>query len=279
MKKACALFCLAVFLQACSNHQEKEIPVASVSISFPEIEMTEGDSFPLTATILPDNATNRQVTWASTSPGIVFVSQDGVVTALSKGIAMITATAETKSATCKVTVKEAVISVESVKLSAETLSLKPGESTTLTATVLPENATDKTVTWTSSNPLIASVDGGKVVAVSVGSATITAKAGEKSATCTVSVTPIEVSSVSLSRTSLSMIIGDTEVLMATVLPENAADKTVTWSSSNIHGRWYRCHIRYAKQVFPDVTDWWNGNTDRNGQSVQCDRQNRNMDNL
>ena len=233
MHKKIILLSLAVLSVACSGPTEKEIPVTSISISFPEIEMTEGDSFPLTATVLPDNATNKQVTWASTSPGIAFVSQDGVVTALSKGIAMITATAETKSASCKVTVKEAVIAVESVKLNAETLSLNPGESTTLTATVLPENATDKTVTWTSSNPLIASVDGGKVIAVSVGSATITAKAGEKSATCTVSVTPIEVSSVSLSRTSLSMIIGDTEVLMATVLPENAADKTVTWSSSNM----------------------------------------------
>ena len=219
-------------LTSCSHPTEKEIPVTSVSLSVPEIELIEGDAYLLIATVLPDNATNKQVTWASNSPGIAFVSQEGVISALSKGIAMITATAETKSASCKITVKERVFPVESIQLNAETLSLKPGESASLTASVFPENASNKTVLWTSSNPLVATVSDGDVVALSVGTTTITAKAGDETATCVVTVTPIEVNAITISPEVLTLRVGESDVLTATVLPENAADKTVTWATSN-----------------------------------------------
>ena len=116
------------------------------------------------------------------------MDNNGKVTAVKAGTATITAKAGDKSATCAVTVKAKVISVTSVELSKTELKLKEGESETLTATVKPDDASNKTVTWSTSDATVATVDSnGKVTAVKYGTATITAKAGEKSATCAVSV--------------------------------------------------------------------------------------------
>ena len=84
------------------------------------------------------------------------------------------------------------VAVESVTLNKNTLTLEVGGEETLTATVAPDNATDKTVTWTSNDEKIATVIGGKVKGVAVGSAIITARAGDKSATCNVTVTAASV---------------------------------------------------------------------------------------
>ena len=90
-----------------------------------------------------------------------------------------------------------------------------GDTQTLSATVKPDDATDKTVTWSSSNTAVATVDGGKVTAVAPGTATITAKAGDKTATCAVTVEKkvVPVTSVSLDRTTLTMTEGDTQTLL------------------------------------------------------------------
>jgi uncharacterized protein YjdB len=105
------------------------------------------------------------------------------------------------------------------------------------ATIIPSNATNQTVVWTSSNNAIATVDAtGKVNAIAAGSATvtITTEDGGKTAICavTVSAISIPVTSVSLNKTSLSLTEGGNETLTATVLPSNATNKNVTWSSSN-----------------------------------------------
>ena len=134
-----------------------------------------------------------------------------------------------------ITVKQAGrIAVTSVTLDKTSVKLKEGESVTLVATVKPDNATDKTITWTSSETAVASVDAsGKVTAIKEGSATITAKVGEKSAICSVIVkNDVPVNSVELNRTTLSLIAGETASLVATVKPDEATDKTVTWSSSD-----------------------------------------------
>lgn len=133
------------------------------------------------------------------------------------------------------TVKQAGrIAVTSIELNKTNLTLKEGESETLTATVKPDNATDKTVTWSSSAPNIASVDeAGNVTAIAKGDATITAQAGEKTAKCTVSVyKEIPVSSIELDKTSLSLVVGDEVTLGATVKPDDATNKAVVWSSSD-----------------------------------------------
>lgn len=209
------------------------IPVAEISLDQTSISLEPGQSTVLTALIKPANATDKTVTWTSSNSNVATVN-DGKVTAIAEGSATITATAGGKSATCFVTVKIKTIEVSSVSLDKTEITLIEGDSQKLTATVKPDNATDKTVTWTSSNNNVATVDDGTVRAIAEGSATITATAGEKSAICTVVVTKqvIDVTSVSLDKTEITMNMGESRTLAATVKPDNATDKTVTWTSSN-----------------------------------------------
>ena len=124
--------------------------------------------------------------------------------------------------------------VTGVTLSQTEAELKPGETLTLTATVAPDYVWDKSVTWSSSDEAVATVTDGVVTAKGEGTATITATSvdGGKTATCTVSVTPVVVTGVTLSQTEASLFVGGTLALTATVAPSNATYKGVTWSSSD-----------------------------------------------
>ena len=205
------------------------VPVSSVTLNKTSLALIKGQSETLTATVKPDDATDKKVTWSSSNTSVATVDQNGKVTAVGGGSATITAKAGDKQATCSVTV---TVPVSSVTLNKTALALIKGQSETLTATVKPDDATDKKVTWSSSNTSVATVDqNGKVVAIAGGSATITAKAGDKQATCSVTVT-VPVSSVTLNKTSLALIKGQSETMTATVKPDDATDKKVTWSSSN-----------------------------------------------
>ena len=164
----------------------KVISVESISLDKTTAELTEGETITLTATIKPENATNKNVIWSSSNEEIATV-KDGVVSAIKEGEATITAKTEDggKTATCTVKVNAKTITVESVSLDKTEATLEVGETITLIVTVSPDNATDKTVTWSSSDESIATVEDGVVTAIGVGSATITAKAGDKTATCTI----------------------------------------------------------------------------------------------
>ena len=209
------------------------VPVESIKLDKESLNLVEGAKATLTATVTPDNATDKTVTWTSSDEAIATVV-NGEVTAVKEGTASITAKAGDKEATCKVTVTKNIIAVTSVTLDKTSLELVEGDETSLTATVTPDNATDKTVTWTTSDAAIATVNDGKVTAVKEGNATITAKAGDKEATCSVKVAEkvIEVESITLSKTTLNLKKGESETLTATVSPDNATDKTITWSTSN-----------------------------------------------
>ena len=129
------------------------------------------------------------------------------------------------------------IAVEGITLDKTTATVEEGATVTLTATVTPGNATDKTVTWSTSNEAIATVSGGVVTGVKAGEVTITAKAGDKSATCTVTVTAaatepevVPVTGVTLNQTTVTLDIDQSITLTATVAPENATNKAVTWAS-------------------------------------------------
>ena len=212
-----------------------DIPVESITLDKNYLELTEGGTGTITATVKPDNATNKTVTWSSNNPLIASVDQNGTVTGQAEGTTTITAKAGGKTATCTVTVKKGVVAVESITLDITSAILNTGETLTLIATVKPDNATNKTVTWSSSNSSVATVDAnGKVTAVAQGTVTITAKAGDKTATCTVTVMKgnVPVESLTLDKSSLELTEGETATLIATVKPDNATDKTVTWSSSN-----------------------------------------------
>ena len=126
-----------------------------------------------------------------------------------------------------------VVPVQSVTISQSTLTLAVGGTATLTATVLPANATDKTVVWSVSPSGYATVSGGVVKATAAGSCTVTASCGGKSASCNVTVQAnvVAVQSVTLNKDTLTLTEGNSETLTATVLPANSTDRTVVWSVS------------------------------------------------
>ena len=210
----------------------------SITLDKTAVEMYVGDEpVKLTATILPETTTDKSVTWTSSKTSIATVDEAGNITAVANGSATITATAKDgsgKSATCSVTVKT---HVESVSLNKTEITLYNGKSTSLTATVLPSNASNKSVTWTSSDEGVATVSGSgtsvTVKGISRGNVTITATSvdGEITASCNVTVNQY-VQSITLDKTSITMYVGDDPVLLsATISPENASDKSVSWTSS------------------------------------------------
>ena len=136
----------------------------------------------------PPNLTEKAITWTSSNPKVATVS-NGTVTAVAAGTSTITATTTNgKTATCTVTVNAVNVVPTSVSLSKTNISLEIGKSETLTATVLPSNATEKAITWVSNNTKVATVANGKVTAVAAGTATITAKTTNgKTAICQVTV--------------------------------------------------------------------------------------------
>ena len=205
------------------------IVVEEISFNKTSVSLKAGETVTLTATVKPDDATDKTVTW-STSDASVATVNDGVVTAKKVGTATITAKAGYKSATCEITV--VATPVTSVTLNKTSASVKAGETVTLTATVKPDDATDKTVTWSTSDATVATVSNGVVTAKKVGTATITAKAGDKSATCEITVVATPVTAVTLNKTYVSLKAGETVTLTATVKPDDATDKTVTWGSSD-----------------------------------------------
>ena len=168
------------------------IHVTSVTLDCNELTLIEGETVTLTATVAPENATNKNVTWSSSDETVATVDQSGKVTAVKAGEATITVKTEdgSKTATCAVTVNPKVYPVTGVSLDKTTITLTEGDAQTLVATVAPENATNKNVTWSSSDETVATVDqSGKVTAVKAGEATITVKTedGGKTATCKVTV--------------------------------------------------------------------------------------------
>ena len=212
--------------------------VTEVKLDKDSLSLEVGGTATLTATVEPDNATNKNVTWTSNNTDVATVV-DGIVTAVAPGTATITVTTADGgfTDTCQVTVTAATVPVSGVTLNKTALSLPVGGTETLTATVAPDNATNKNVTWSSDHESVATVDAtGKVTAVGAGTATITVTTVDqsKTATCEVTVTaaPVPVSGVSLNKDSTSLTVGDTETLTATVKPEDATNKAVTWTSSN-----------------------------------------------
>ena len=170
-------------------------PVSELLIIESELELQVGETYTLTATVLPTFADgDKTITWTSSNTKVASVS-DGVVTALAPGTTQIKASAAGLSVSCTLTVYEKpdAVPVESVTLNYTSLTLKEGESTQLAATVLPANADDKTVRWTTSDSQVATVSAqGLVTAIKAGTAVITATAGDKSATCTLTVEPSDV---------------------------------------------------------------------------------------
>ena len=215
------------------------IPVAGVTLDVTSLELEVGQQATLKATVTPEDATDKTVTWTSSNAEVAEVTS-GVVVAKSAGEAVISVkTADgDKTATCKVTVKARYIPVESIKITSYVTNITEGESYQFVAEVLPENATDGSFVWSTSNKDVLAVDEkGFVTAVAPGVADIMVKTtdGNKTDVCTVTVEPqiVAVESVKIvtSPNSDLMNVGQTFKFAAIVSPADAADKTVTWSSS------------------------------------------------
>ena len=171
------------------EEEKTETKAKSVTLNKSKVSLVEGKKTTLKATISPKDTTDDDVTWKSSNKKVAKVNKNGKVTAVSPGTATITVTtANGKKATCKVTVKKAV-KAKSVTLNKSKLSLTKGKTSTLKATIAPATTTDTTLTWTTSNKKVATVNkNGKVTAKAKGTATITVKTSNgKVATCKITV--------------------------------------------------------------------------------------------
>lgn len=220
----------------------KKITVTNVKKN--KVTLTKGKSFQLKTKVTTTGKISKAVTYTSSNKKVVSVTKKGKIKALKNGTAKITIKSKAnKKKVCKITVK-VTTPVKSVKLDKTSVTLDKGKTATLKATVSPSTASDKGVTWTSSNTKVATVSAGKITAVGAGKATITVvtKSGKKKATCVVTVNApastttqaavVKVTGVALSDATKSVTVGDTFNLTATVAPANATNKAVTWTSSD-----------------------------------------------
>ena len=206
-----------------------------ISLDKEEMTLEIGEEESLVARIngIPNNT---DIDWKSDNPDIATVNVDGIVKAISQGTTTIYATAKGSMyfATCKVTVKSD--KATDIVLDKNELTLNIGDKERLTATVLPESVKDKSVRWYSSAQRIATVNAdGVVTAISVGTAVITVTTNDGSdltASCTVTVTPKTVQSITMDEEALTLERGETTRLTVTVSPSDADDTSVTWRSNN-----------------------------------------------
>ena len=208
------------------------VPAESIYLNYEELILFVGESKTITAKVLPEDTTDKTITWISDNETIATVSIDGTVTAVSVGIANITAACGDVSATCKVTVNP--ITATTVTINVPDTEVYVGDKVTLSATVAPDNTTDKNITWSCSTPEIATIDAqsGELTALAPGEAKITATCGDISGTATVTVKPILATELTLSAQDMTLLVGQTGKLTATVTPDNTTDKTVIWKSDN-----------------------------------------------
>lgn len=209
-------------------------PLASIAVNPSAAAVGVGDTTRLSASILPLNATNQKVVWTSSNTSIVSVDGSGLVRGVAPGTATITATTEEGRKTASSTVTASNIPVSGVTIQA-TSAVGVNNSITLTATVQPANATNKALSWSTSNAGIVSVSqSGVLTGVSPGTATVTVTTqdGAKTAGSVVTVSNILITSVTLDKATATVGVGDTTTIKAVIAPVNASNKTLVWASSD-----------------------------------------------
>lgn len=223
--------------------EKLEDEISSLKLNYTSKTIYVGKTYTLKGTVKPDGA-SYTIIWTSSDEDVAVVNSNGVVTAISKGTATITATIKDnvtdKTATCKITVKEEeqateppTVKVTDISLDKTSLTLAIKESYTVKATLKPSNATEK-ASWKSSNTKVATVDSnGKITAVAAGSATITCTAGSKSAIVVVTVTSGSVPStgITLDKSKVVITVNSTATIKATLTPADSTD-TITWTTNN-----------------------------------------------
>ena len=245
--KACRFLSLILCLLIMTAALPAAFAAAEISLSPNAMELTVGDS----AVLQVSTSLSGLVSWSSFKPEVAAVDQQGVVTGVAPGSTLIIATCSGSSAACEVTVLDGsaqpapeqmdfdtpaqvpVTGVELIRPSGATIS----GGFQLGAQVLPENATDQTVSWQSSDQTVATVDaGGYVTYVGPGSVTITVTTRDGGFTDTLSFTVrssvVEVESIRLTPGFRVLNIGSTSFLTVDLQPENATNQAVDWDSSD-----------------------------------------------
>ena len=211
------------------------VPVKGINLNKNNLNILIGTTETLIEEINPTNATNKDVIWTSSDTSVAIV-ENGRITAKKLGTAIITVSSFGYNATCKVTVVDA-IKLKNITINQKNITLKEKESTNLSVTFNPNNATNKMITWKSSNTNIVTVDSqGRVTAQAPGSATITVVSNDGGYvdTCQVNVEAIskKVTDVSLDKKEITLIIGEKTTINATINPDYAENKNVSWTSSD-----------------------------------------------
>lgn len=210
---------------------KKEYPATGVFLDKSILRLNKGEEYVLKATVLPENATNKDVIWVSENDLVATVDEEGEVTAVSGGTSVITVKTSDGnfSATCKVTVN---VPATGIFLNQSKLTLVEGESVMLFAAVMPSDASCRKVIWNTSNSNVASVSNGEVLAIAKGTTIITAKTedGNFEAQCEISV-GVKATSIDLSRDSFFGSLGKEYPISVKSVPDDAACE-YEWSSSN-----------------------------------------------
>ena len=234
--------------------------VTGVKLNVTSLTISVGKNGSLSAIVSPSDATNKAVTWSSSNESVALVSSKGKVVGVGVGSAVITVTTQdgNKTAMANVTVKRASSSsssgssssggsssgssskykkVTKISINSDDFTVKVGNTKSLTYTISPSNATNKKVSWDTSNPSVAKVNSaGKVTGVGAGTAYITIKSvdgvSDKVKVVVTKRNPIKATKITLSPSSLTLNVGAKKAVTATVLPSNASIKTVTWVSHN-----------------------------------------------
>ena len=211
--------------------------IESISLKTDSIEMKPGEGKTIYAEYNPSNVDDKTLYWKSSNEKVVTVNE-GYAKAIGEGTATVTATSRDggKTASCKVTVTSGTVKLQSIQISSSTEILTKGEGKTIYVTYNPNNVTDKTLYWSSSNEKVATIKEGYVKAVGEGIATLTARSkdGNKTASCKVVVTDKvkEMKSISLKTTKETMNVGEGKTIYAKYNPYTVKDKTLYWISNN-----------------------------------------------
>ena len=263
---------LTICMSGCGKDKpvDEVVPASSVSLKQKTATLTVGGTLTLESTVLPENATNKKVTWKSDNEAVATV-KDGVVTAVTAGEAIITVTTEDGNftATCEISVNNAVINVTGVTVAPSEKELLIGETVQLTATVEPSDADNKAVTWSSANEDVATVENGLVTAIAAGEAiiTVTTEDGGFNATCAITVIKeavVHVAGYEVDRDiAYAMLWTDGVGQRLTTKESEANAVTVSGDDVYVGGYWSETidHVRYTY-----ATIWKNGVEEKIGET-------------